>query len=212
MKTIYIMAGGPEEMLPDLGRFEKPSLWAAADKGVSSLLKRGIEPDAAFGDFDSIEEGHRSFEAKETYTYEEEKDETDLALALAWGLGQNPGSITVFGGTGGRMDHTMGVIHLLVEERFLQSGIAIKVIDRQNEIEAKLPGRHTVRRDGRHKYISFLPVTPIVEGMTLEGFKYPLQGKEIRLGSTLCLSNELISDIGTYSFTSGILMVIRSND
>ena len=100
MKTIYIMAGGPEEMLPDLGRFERPSLWAAADKGVSSLLKRGIEPDAAFGDFDSIEDGHRSFAAKETYTYEEEKDETDLALALAWALGQNPDSITVFGGTG----------------------------------------------------------------------------------------------------------------
>ena len=212
MKTIYIMAGGPEEMLPDLGRFEKPSLWAAADKGVSSLLKRGIIPDAAFGDFDSIEEGHRSFEAKQTFTYEAEKDETDLALALGWALGQKPDSITVFGGTGGRMDHTMGVIHLLVEDRFLQSGIAIKVIDKQNEMEAKLPGRHTVRRDGRHKYISFLPVTPIVEGIALEGFKYPLHGKDIRLGSTLCLSNELISDIGTYSFNSGILMVIRSND
>ena len=49
-------------------------------------------------------------------------------------------------------------------------------------------------------------------GMSLEGFKYPLDGKGIRLGSTLCISNELISDIGTYSFTSGILMVIRSND
>ena len=212
MKTIYIMAGGPEEMLPDLGEFDKPSLWAAADKGVSSLLKRGIEPDAAFGDFDSIEDGHRSFTAKETYTYEEEKDETDLALALGWALAQNPGAITVFGGTGGRMDHTMGVIHLLVEDRFLQSGIAIKVIDKQNVIEAKLPGRYIVERDRRHKYISFLPVTPSVEGITLEGFKYPLDGKGIRLGSTLCLSNELISDIGTYSFTSGILMVIRSND
>ena len=212
MKTIYIMAGGPEEMLPELDGYAKPSLWAAADKGVSTLLKRGIVPDVAFGDFDSIDERDRSFIAKEMYTYEEEKDDTDLALALAWALRQKPEAITVFGGTGGRMDHTMGVVHLLVEERLLQSGVPITVIDKQNELEAKLPGRHTAGRDSRHKYISFVPMTPIVEGITLEGFKYPLQGKDISLGSTLCISNELISDIGTYSFNSGILMVIRSND
>jgi thiamine pyrophosphokinase len=46
----------------------------------------------------------------------------------------------------------------------------------------------------------------------LEGFKYPLKNRHIFFGSTLCISNELIYDFGTYSFTNGILLVIRSCD
>ena len=61
-------------------------------------------------------------------------------------------------------------------------------------------------------YVSFVPVTEIVEGITLFGFKYPLTNKTIEWGSTLCISNELVEEKGTFSFTSGILMLIRSTD
>ncbi|WP_328286278.1 hypothetical protein [Peribacillus psychrosaccharolyticus] len=62
------------------------------------------------------------------------------------------------------------------------------------------------------KYISLLPVMGNAEGISLDGFKYPLQNSYLPMGSTLCISNELISEIGNYSFTSGILLVIRSSD
>ena len=52
----------------------------------------------------------------------------------------------------------------------------------------------------------------MVENLTLLGFKYPLSNRHISFGSTLCISNELISEYGTYSFTSGILLTIRSKD
>ena len=39
-----------------------------------------------------------------------------------------------------------------------------------------------------------MPVTEIVEGITLLGFKYPLTNKKIEWGSTLCISNELVEE------------------
>ena len=61
------------------------------------------------------------------------------------------------------------------------------------------------------KYISFVPLTLKLRS-TLDGFKYPLKNRHISIGSTLCISNELISDNGTFSFSEGILLVIRSSD
>ena len=62
------------------------------------------------------------------------------------------------------------------------------------------------------KYISFVPVSLNINGLTLEGFKYPLKDCHISIGSTLCISNELIRDYGTFSFSEGILIVVRSSD
>jgi thiamine pyrophosphokinase len=64
----------------------------------------------------------------------------------------------------------------------------------------------------KRKYISFLPMTLAVTNLTLDGFKFPLKDRHISMGSTLCISNELISDYGTFSFSKGILLVIRSDD
>ena len=73
-------------------------------------------------------------------------------------------------------------------------------------------GTHIIEENKDFPYVSFVPVTEIEEGITLLGFKYPLINKTIEWGSTLCISNELVKEKGTFSFTSGILMVIRSTD
>jgi thiamine pyrophosphokinase len=69
-----------------------------------------------------------------------------------------------------------------------------------------------MRKRADKKYVSFVPLTLNVKGLNLEGFKYPLKDRHITIGSTLCISNELIGDNGTFSFSEGILLVIRSND
>jgi thiamine pyrophosphokinase len=74
------------------------------------------------------------------------------------------------------------------------------------------PGTHTIKKIPEKKYISFVPLTLDVANLTLEGFKFPLQNRHISVGSTLCISNELINQYGTFSFSEGILIVIRSHD
>lgn len=55
-KKIYILAGGPPENVPDLAPYaeDKQAAWAGVDRGVLHLLKQGIIPEMAFGDFDSV--------------------------------------------------------------------------------------------------------------------------------------------------------------
>jgi thiamine pyrophosphokinase len=179
------------------------------------LLKRNITPKIAFGDFDSVSAEELMFieeRVTELKKYKPEKDETDMELALNWALDQNPSMIRLFGATGGRLDHLFANVHLLVNPLRNKKSANICLIDKYNLIFIKGPGRYTIEKINTKKYISFVPLTLNVQNLTLEGFKFPLENRHISIGSTLCISNELNSDYGTFSFSEGILIVIRSHD
>ncbi|MGG0718874.1 thiamine diphosphokinase [Robertmurraya massiliosenegalensis] len=213
--NINIVAGGPVEHLPELTELTKDSIWVGVDKGVTILLNNGIQPDYAFGDFDSVTEQEwdviRS-KVKNIRTFKPEKDEPDMELAMSWALEQNPDKIRILGGTGGRLDHFFGNVQLIIRPFLNDISCDIEIIDKQNIIFAKGPGVHQIEKNANKKFISFIPFSSDVEGLTLTGFKYPLKDRHIPLTSTLCISNELINDNGTFSFTKGILLVVRSND
>lgn len=213
---INILAGGPEELLPDLNEYTgKNTVWVGVDRGVFHLLKRDIRPHIAFGDFDSVTQEELQFienEVTEMKRFKPEKDETDMELALNWAMEQKPALIQIFGATGGRLDHLFANVHLLFNPIKANNKMDIHLIDRNNLVFIKEPGTYTLKKMTEKKYISFVPLTLEVSGITLEGFKFPLENRHISLGSTLCISNELISDHGTFSFSEGILIVIRSHD
>ncbi|WLR53475.1 thiamine diphosphokinase [Mesobacillus subterraneus] len=213
---INLVAGGPPNLIPDFTSYDGSNvIWIGIDRGVYFLLKAGVKPTAAFGDFDSVSAAEMAeIEAVVTdlKKFKPEKDETDMELALNWALEQKPESIKIFGATGGRLDHLMANIQLLVKPLQQGSEIHIEIIDEKNILYVKNPGTYTVTKQDDFKYVSFLPVTPAVSGMTLENFKYPLNDCHIPMGSTLCISNELIRGHGTFSFSEGILLVVRSKD
>ncbi len=211
---VHILAGGPLDHHPDFAQYEDEQVvWAATDRGVYYLLKRGIVPDAAFGDYDSVTDEELEWMRRQKHDLHimpKEKDETDLELALRWALEQCPDSIRIFGATGGRLDHAFANVQMLV--RGIDQGIPMTIIDHKNEISIQTPGIYIIESNELFPYISFLPMTETVTGIALSGFKYPLENETIRWGSTLCVSNELVEEKGTFSFQSGILMVVRSRD
>ncbi len=214
MTTIALVAGGPMENLADLTRFKSEEMiWVGIDRGARYLLDLCLPIDYAFGDFDSVStQEHEHLKAKipNLSTLPSEKDKTDTEIALNWAITQKPDQILIFGATGGRIDHLLGNIHLLMKST---STLAkIDLIDRQNKITLYSPGTYTVKRQNEWDYISFVAVSPDVHGLTLNGFKYPLNNCHIRIGSTLCISNELMHNEGTFSFREGILLMIRSRD
>lgn len=210
---INILAGGPLELIPSLHSYSGE--WIGVDRGVLTLIKEGIFVEKAFGDFDSVEKEELAFIMKhvgELLTFPPEKDETDMEIAISWAIKQAPEIIRIFGATGGRLDHFFANIQLLFKPTALHEIVPIEIIDCQNIISLIQAGTHTIERNDEYAYISFIPFHGEVEGLTLVGFKYPLTLRHIPIHSTLCISNELISDIGTISFSEGILMVIRSRD
>jgi thiamine pyrophosphokinase len=213
MKKIALVAGGPKECVPALTNYhDKDVTWVGIDKGVIYIQESGLPLSHAFGDFDSI-----SIEEKKALSntlaslslYSSEKDKTDTELALEWAVMQKPEIIYLFGATGGRIDHLLANIQLLVKQMSFRN---IELIDKQNHITLFTPGTYTIKKHKELKYISFIPISHEVKGITLQGFKYPLQNRDISIGSTLCVSNELVIERGTFSFHDGILIMIRSRD
>jgi thiamine pyrophosphokinase len=213
MKTIALVAGGPKENIPQLIGYDHDEVtWVGIDRGVIYVQESGLPLTYAFGDFDSITNNEKSQLTKSLPNltiYSTEKDQTDTELALEWALQQKPEKIHIFGATGGRIDHMLGNIHLLLKVNAISK---IEIIDCQNHITLYTPGTYTIEKHKDLKYISFIPFSHEVKGITLEGFKYPLKNCHISIGSTLCISNELIVDPGTFSFHDGIILMIRSRD
>lgn len=216
MKKIHVLAGGPQAYIPDLKQYEQEDvIWVGVDRGVYLLLKEEISPTIAVGDFDSVTDQEWEFirnHVKHLKQVQPEKDETDMELALLWAMEQKPSIIRIFAATGGRLDHFLANIFMLTKDVYLSVDTTIEMIDTNNIISVHKPGIYSIEKDDEKKYISFLPMTSTVKGITLRGFKYPLTDRHIERGSTLCISNELIKRNGTFSFEKGILMMIRSKD
>ena len=107
------------------------------------------------------------------------------------------------------MDHTLANIGLL--KQFAETGISAYLIDEHNRI-TMTAHRHTVKRTEAYRYVSLLPYTEQVTGVTLQGFYYNAQGLTLKLGESIGVSNELIAACGLIEFESGLLIVIESRD
>ena len=216
MKRCLIITGGKMD-LSFAGSFlgqEKFDKVIAVDAGLEAAKALGLEPDMIVGDFDTVRpkvlEYYRRKEHIVWDTHQPEKDETDTELALIKAQATGCTEVVILGATGGRIDHMLGNIHLLFP--CLQKGIDAYILDSQNRVYL-IDGEHTFKRDrlwGR--YISFLPLTEEVKGITLTGFKYPLQEKDIEIGTSLCISNELVGEEGTITCGDGVLIVVESHD
>ena len=75
----------------------------AADSGVLNTQNFNISPDYLIGDFDSL--GYTPCESN-TLVHPIEKDDTDTMLAIKLGFEKGYKSFRIFGGIGGRLDHT----------------------------------------------------------------------------------------------------------
>ncbi len=213
MLSVGIMGSSPDSP-GDLSEYDKKiNIWIGADRGAITLIERQIRVDYAVGDFDSITDIEKRMLMDYAVSMEEypsEKAETDLEIALLKAMELNADQVYLFGVTGGRLDHELSNIQLLYS--FVTKGIRGMIVNENNYLELTLPGEHQINQDSRYPYISFIPFSPEVEGLTLKGFYYPLANQDIYWGSTLCISNELIKKSGTFSFNEGILLLIKSRD
>ena len=82
----------------------------AADDGYSALQSLGFKPDLLVGDFDSLKYIPPDIPRK---AFSAEKDDTDMALALAEGIARGYRTFHFYGASGGRADHTQANLQLL---------------------------------------------------------------------------------------------------
>lgn len=180
------------------------------DRGLEALDTLNIVPTHIIGDFDSVnKELLNKYSNIPMTTLEPEKDFTDTHMAFKLALELNSTEVYVFGGIGSRIDHTLGNIHSMKE--LLDNNIYCKLLDENNEIQ--LINKTTViDKDETYKYISLLPFTDTVTGITLVGFKYSLNNYTMNSDASIGISNEQIDNKATIEVKEGILIIIKSKD
>ena len=179
--------------------------WAGVDKGALILLKSGIVPAYAYGDFDSVTKEELKFLKShlEIDVVQSEKDYTDTELCLLSLVEEGYTEIDVYGAFGGRMDHTLMNIHLLQNDTLRKVNIHLK--DKENDLSLLNSGKHKIINKG-FKYVSFIPIHENTI-LSLEGFKYELNEENISPGKTLTVSNEFIGDVATVTTNKDILLI-----
>lgn len=186
----------------------------AVDKGLEALYQLNIIPNHVVGDFDSVsKEVLQSYQENKKvnfHSYHPEKDNTDTDIAMQLAIQLNSSAITIIGALGKRMDHAIANIHIL--KYALEAKIPCQIVDAHNKIYL-IDNHYTLYQEeifGR--YISFIPLTTTVEGITLNGFKYPLKDSSLSVGLSLGISNEIIEKVATVEVKKGILVAIESKD
>lgn len=213
MATIVnLLVGGPTANYPaDLTTIPGP--WVGADRGALRLVKRGIQPVMVVGDFDSID-------AAELQTVKEalvgavvvkpDQDHTDTQLAIKSIFEQlQPDEVHLYGATGGRLDHLLANMWLVLDPVFRQWAPQIKLIDKQNSVQFFLPGDYQITKEADKRYLAFVPLMPM--HLTLPDEKYQLDAAYNAYPISWA-SNEFSGNTGHFSFDAGVLAVIQSCD
>ena len=213
MATIVnLLVGGPTANYPaDLTTIPGP--WVGADRGALRLVKRGIQPAMVVGDFDSID-------AAELQTVKDalvgavvvkpDQDHTDTQLAIKSIFEQlQPDEVHLYGATGGRLDHLLANMWLVLDPVFRQWAPQIKLIDKQNSVRFFLPGDYQITKEADKRYLAFVPLMPM--HLTLPDEKYQLDAAYNAYPISWA-SNEFSGNTGHFSFDAGVLAVIQSRD
>lgn len=213
-KILIITGGGIDDrFLAEQVKREQYTTIIAADSGLAAADRLGLVLDFIVGDFDSVpEEILSKYREKSTpiETFPTEKDKTDTQIALELALMQSPASIDILGGTGTRLDHTLANVHLLLLA--LQLSVPACLMDGKNKISLRNQN-FSIRKVNQHgQYVSLLPFTEKVSGLTLTGFKYPLDHVTLAAGSSLGISNVITEEEAFVELSEGILLVIEAED
>jgi len=210
-RMVFVISNGVMNntgfLVEEIGRVGDPVL-ICTDGAAERVKKLGRVPDLIVGDMDSVDEATLAyFEQKGSriIRHPADKDETDTQLALELAFEMNPEAIRIFGALGGRIDHALANISLLV--MCAKKGIDTRIVDRECELFV-VDGSCVI--DGREgETVSLLPLSLDVRGITLDGFEYPLSGAVMEIGVPYGISNRLTGTRGKISVKSGYLLVIR---
>ncbi len=209
---VIIIANGDLKNLDFLkGLIKEDNYIVCADGAAKFLVALEIEPNLLVGDLDSILEDDLTWmkeKGVEIRKFPTKKDFTDSELAVEYAMELKPNSITIIGGIGSRWDHSIGNIMLL--NKMLNRGIVGKLMDENNELT--ITDGYLQMEGSIGDFLSIIPLTNKVKGVTLKGLAYPLTNHNFERGNTLGISNQFTETNATILVEDGVLLVCKSKD
>jgi thiamine pyrophosphokinase len=175
----------------------------AADGGYDTLSRRGIRCDLLIGDMDSRNKGVTEVE---TLTFPVEKDETDMHLAYLEGVRRGYSVFHLYGGVGGREDHTFANYSLLLMGKLAGHSLTLVSCD----CDVTVIKNEQVFISGKvGDGISVFAFGGKARGVTLCGLKYTAEDITLTPEFALGVSNELTEDECSIGVSDGALLIMH---
>lgn len=205
------------------------------DRGLAFCYENSVRPDYIVGDFDSLPPDILSWYQEQSEIpirkYNPIKDATDTMIALEYAIERCSSrkcdseensseqsdsgccglEIWILGATGTRVDHVLCNLQIL--KNAWEKQIPAWMVDEHNLIGLPVGQQMELKKNEQFgEFVSFFPLEEMVEGFTLEGFKYPLQDYCLINKAGLGVSNEITEETAVASWKKGILVMIQSRD
>ena len=194
----------------DIGRYDRihsylreDDFYICCDSGLKHREGLDIVPDLIVGDFDSYENPQLNIE---TITLPREKDDTDTVFAVKEALSRGFQDFLLVGVIGGRLDHTLGNVSLLL--MLDAQGKTATALDDFSEME--IVSGQPVQIQDCYTYFSLLNISGTAQSITIKNAKYPLDDAEITCEYQYGISNEVLpGKIAVVTVNQGRLLLIK---
>lgn len=184
----------------------------AVDGGLSYCSLLELEPDIIIGDFDSVNDREREaigiLEKQvpdRVIRLRPEKDDTDTLAALKVGLEWGFRKFRIYGGCGGRLEHTLANIQSLL---FLKKNDAAGYLCDGSSMIFVMKNEEVRFQPSMEGYLSLFALGSEAKGVTIRGMKYTLENAVLRNDFPVGISNEFIGEQGSISVSDGELVGI----
>lgn len=176
-----------------------------ADSGFDIAAESGFSPDLLIGDFDSIKAIPDNVNK---IILPVEKDVTDTVAAFNEGVERGFNNFVLFGGTGGRFEHTFANISLMANAS--KSGVTFEIVDNKHIFRSITNSSIKIKRK-ENQQVSVFAFGDRAFGVTLKGFHYPLWDYTLDpFNGALGTSNHIVEDYGEISVSNGTLIIIET--
>lgn len=199
-KTCYIVGAGDNSGTNFLKK--ENDYVIAADGGLKTLQDMNIVPDMIMGDFDSL--GYVP-DGENVIRHEVMKDDTDMMLAVKFAMDKGYENIVIYGGTGGRVDHTISNIQTMLYAS--RRGASIEMCDSTNHYFAITDGN--IRINGEFKgMFSVFALGGIAHNVTVKNALYCIDNFEMSPDNPRGVSNSFVGKEVTISVEKGSLLIV----
>ncbi len=188
----------------------------AADGGLTYLESISVIPDLILGDFDSMNLPDENPYKCTVMRYSSYKDDTDMMLAIHQGLARGYRRFMLYGGTGGRLDHTLANIQCLqfLAERECTAWLVgdeylITALCGGGKLSfpEDIPDINGTLKIGPGSGVSVFAQGGTASGVTISGMKYELRGDSLKSSVSRGVSNSLVDSKAHIALEEGCIVI-----
>jgi thiamine pyrophosphokinase len=185
-------------------------LVVAADGGARVAQFFGLRVETVIGDMDSLttqELEVLTSAGAQVRRHPEDKDATDLELALYHARKVDADWIRIIGGVGDRLDQTLANVYLLGLPVLADCDVSL--VAGKQETRLLHPGEHHIE-GAVGDTVSLIPVGGAVNGIRTENLQYPLTDETLDFGPARGISNVLQAEAARITTRQGMLLLIHT--